>query len=103
MVRSTFQRKDFKSRPHRWRSTTGSHGNRIWVSRHHRFTRLRLTSSKERSRPRSSPPGFYLDRPFKPTTFLVVQPDGDRIVDVADEFERSVVIVSENFMSKGFI
>ena len=47
--------------------------------------------------------GFYLDRPFKPTTFLVVQPDGDRIFDVADEFERNVVIVAENFMSKRFI
>jgi hypothetical protein len=64
-----------------------------------------LTSSKEQSRPKSPPPAFYfyLDRPFKPTTFLVVQPDGDRIFDFADEFERGVVIVAENFMSKRFI
>src|ERR1700676_1218012 len=47
--------------------------------------------------------GFLLDRPFKPTKFLVFQPDGHRIFGVADEFERGVVIVAENFMSKRFI
>jgi len=47
--------------------------------------------------------GFYLDRPFKPTKFLVFQPDGHRIFGVADETERGVVIVAENFMSKRFI
>jgi hypothetical protein len=69
--------------------------------------RVRLHQNPERgclgSRLKRPPPGFYLDRPFKPTTFLVVQPDGDRIFGVADEFEHSVVIVAENFMGKCFI
>ena len=67
------------------------------------LTRPRLRRRKSGRGQRARPPGFYLDRPFKPTTFLVVQPDGDRIFGVADEFERGVVIVAENFMSKRFI
>jgi hypothetical protein len=42
-------------------------------------------------------------RPFKPTTFLVVQYDGDGLFVVGDEFERAVVIVMDSFVGEGFI